>query len=385
MLQKSAALYGVAFFLGLGLNVLGPMLPALSSEFRLENLSGLAWLGGVNTLLVFFPMSLLSLLNAARGGRFVRISLTMAVLLLSPAFTLAASAKGAALFSAGNFLIGSFLGLAVPALYASAKGVAAGKDEMQTAVNVNILLGVGLACGQLAAAWITETYSWRAVYGALAGLSLIAAPVARMLPLPQNESNHITTVPRSARMLLIQYLPGSIPWGGLTVFIFPYLSRAGIPPSHTAILITILGAGMVAGAFLAGEIGKRIGRERTRLIALVCACLLLSVATAFWILEWSAGVKEPWRSLLYFAGGMILAVPGASIKGLLFESARPEDTHTIFSIENFLESAGKGFGPAAVSLLVWTLGDLRIGLMASCLFWLMCIPSLLLFVREEQR
>lgn len=387
-----AQVYAAAFVFALCFNALAPIIPEVAQDFRLSGMDGLVWIGGLNNLLLFGPMGVVSLFYAVVGKRLAASFSTLGVFLVG-VFVLLYYSPGAAVFAAGYFLLGSCLGIAIPGLYGAARRLPASADHFKTSININIMIGIGMAVGQYGSALIggVSEHSWRFVYAALAGAVLCLVPILISLDRAgkQDDSKRISVkaVPRPAALLLSQYLPGSVPWGGLTVFIFPYLEiDCSLAKSSAVFLVTVLGIGMIAGSFAAGAAGDRMAdRWGSRaVIAAIVVFFLLDILAASVVIELSAKLTLPVLTLLYFAAGMLLAVPGSYIKGLLFKTASKESVHAIFSLENFLESLGKGLGPFVVALLIQYLAGIKTALLAASLFWLLCLPPVFMLLKNSK-
>ncbi|MCE9597573.1 MAG: MFS transporter [Spirochaetia bacterium] len=241
-------IYAVAFVAALSFNVLSPILPEVSRAFQLERMEGLVQFGGLNNLLLFLPMGILSLLYAIVGNR-IRIPLSLVALVLSLVLFWIYISQSTLSFTLGYLFLGSTLGLLIPGLYAVARGLP-NAPPFATSININIMIGIGLAVGQYASALIAQSFSWRLVYLVLACISILICPVLALSMPSQNliaERFNINKIPRRAWLLLAQYLPGSVPWGGFSVFIFSYMETdCGISKASAVFLVTILGVGMVS-------------------------------------------------------------------------------------------------------------------------------------------
>ena len=388
-------LYFLPFAFSLCLNVLSPVIGDISDFFNLKGTRGLMVIGGLNNLLLFLPMGFFSLLYSFLGKS---IRPHPAYLAFASAICFAAIFLSDSLFVfTGAYLgIGMLLGLAVPTFYELArKGLAPGQG-FATAVNINIMIGLGLAAGQYASALIgvKGTTQWKYTYLLLAGTSVLAGLLTlvyyqRLRISPEVARNRIklTDIKAKSILLLSQYLPGSVPWGSLTVFIFPYLEESGgLARSRVILLITLLGVGMVAGSYLAGVLGEKLKNARANLVpTLIMAFFLVDIAYVYFLLEISLTAGFAMLVPLYFLGGILLAVPGSYIKGMLFDLSDGESVQTVFSAENFLESAGKGIGPAVVALLIMAFADMGTALKVSTLFWFVCLVPLFILMIKNRR
>lgn len=385
-----------ALILGLGLNALAPILDPVRADFGFERLAGLSAVGGLSYALLYIPMAVISLLNYW-FGRTVRMHASLPAVVLLLGHTVAGASADEMLFAGGHFLVGVALALLIPGLYADGKIMTASATQFQTGIALTILLGLGAACGQYASAIIGDATptGWRFVFFGLACCDALCLVLLQRRPLETaprlqtatNRNSFFAALDLKSALLLSQYLPGSIPWGAFTVFIYPYLSiecrRGALLP---VTLITVLAAGMVIGSFVASAPAQFIYNRSPRGFYL---CLLFSFGASIPVVLVLISISAYFDGLsltaAYFLAGALLAIPGACIKGALFAGVSAEGTNAVFSLENFLESLGKGLGPAIAAALLLRTGTLAEALRLSSLFWLFCIPPIAILLTVETR
>jgi predicted MFS family arabinose efflux permease len=258
------------------------------------------------------------------------------------------------------------------------------------------MLGVGLALGQYLSALIgsLSPIAFKFTYlllGCLAaGLGALTYLARFRLTPVESEQAPGQRLQRDLRpttwLLLAQYLPGAVPWGALTVFIFPYLESKGVAKHSAVLLVTILGVGMIAGAYIAGRLGDALKRRGPNtVLIIVIAFFFAGLVYTMFLIRVSEKYPAATLAILYFLGGVLLSIPGAYIKGMLFDSADGRNVRTVFSLENFLESVGKGIGPFIVGLLISAFGEIERALYAACLFWLLCLIPLAILIFLNRR
>jgi sugar phosphate permease len=184
---------------------------------------------------------------------------------------------------------------------------------------------------------------------------------------------------------LSQYLPGAIPWGALTIFIFPFSYKfRNSEHSLVATYMVFLSIGMLIGSLIAGFIADKLNQIK-KIFMLVCIIvfLLLSSIYFYYFVSYYTDFSENLLFILFLIMGSILSIPGTYIKGLLFMNASEEEVQKLFAIENFLESLGKGFGPLIVGILIFITSDLFFSFQLIGFFWVLClIPILIIFFDE---
>lgn len=385
---RGAYIYVSPLVLGLGLNALSPVISEISAHFQLARLDGLMMIGGLNNLLLFLPLALFSLLYSFSKRTLPLHYLAMGIAL--PLFSIFYF-NNLIVFTTSYLVFGSLMGLAIPTFYANGKKYGDPRSAFQTSININIMLGVGLALGQYLSAVIgsASPTSWKYTYlllaclaGALAaGIYLARFKLASSAPDRASAQSFQPALRRATWLLLAQYLPGAVPWGALTVFIFPHLEANGLGKQAAVLLVTVLAVSMIAGAYVAGLLGDALKRRGPDwIVAIIMAFFLFSIVYTILLIQAPATTPLIVLAILYFLGGLVLSVPGASIKGMLFDSANEDNIRTVFSLENFLESIGKGIGPFVVALLIQAFGNIESALIVACFFWLLClIPLAILY------
>lgn len=201
--------------------------------------------------------------------------------------------------------------------------------------------------------------------------------------------------------LLLQGVPGTVPWGVLTFWTVPYLNRLGYPIPIAALYILGFGIGAFAGNLVGGYLGDRLHRNygiRYRVLlcivgllggmAVVGAVLLRGIpplvgfevadpssVTLDEMFAFGAFLWEHWEYGipfdLLFVAGLLATITGANWFAIMQDVNLPEIRGSVSGFNNVTSQVGAGIGP----LLGGVLGDLfglRWALFIAVLFWAGC-------------
>ncbi|WCL49048.1 MFS transporter [Leptospira sp. GIMC2001] len=378
-----------ALIFSINLSVLTPLIKEVSLAYNIELNSGLLIFGGLNNLLLFGSMAVSSFLFSFYSGK---VSVRICNLLLILLNFLIFLNINIYIFFISNFFIGSIIGVIIPTIFRFLKENTDESIAVQSVVFLNIMLGFGILIGQfISAVLIDMLFPWNSAFLVILvlffGNYFISHSIDKVYridlknSLKRNLENF--SINRDTFLLLIQYLPGSIPWGAITVFIYPFSYEVRKSSSSLVVLyMTIFSIGMLVGSLIAGYIADRFkNAKRKSMLWGIILFLLLSVFYFEYFIAFYFIFSELTLIILLFLLGLILSVPGTYIKGLLFLNSSKEDVQKIFSIENFLESIGKGFGPLVVGGLIYSNSDIAFSFKIIPLFWLLCIiPVSIIFI-----
>ncbi len=368
------------FLSSLGLNVIAPNLKEISQQYNLAELEGYFTFGGLNYLLIYIPISISSILLFfyKRKIPFSPYAIALSIGICELCLPLSSHLYIFILFT---ICIGISYGLLLPSIYSHIKGMTSANKEMEAVGLINISIGLAVAIGQYFSGFmghIFQEMGWKITYftiGSMTILFSIGMLIWKPMPKEKLSSNKQANIFHKNKyyyiLLLVQYIPGSIPWGALTVFIFPFLETNLVYSKLAAVnLVTIFGVGMIFGTMVASQLGDRWKQKRENtLFLLLISSFILSEVVVISLLYFFPSLNFWIASISLFLSGMILAFPGTYIKGILFSDLDEFETQRIFSIENFLESLGKGLGPFITAFILLLIKDLFSSMVLSILFW----------------
>lgn len=279
---------------------------------------------------------------------------------------------------------------------------------------IGLAMGLGIAAGQLLAGTLGPAHGWRfpflcvAIPGML--LNILFLLVAREPQRGAHEaalkdflaSGHayeerirLADLPlllklRTNSLILLQALPGSVPWGVFFVYLNDYYAHdKGFSVPDATLLIMVMGGAAIAGGFLGGLVGQRLHTRSARLMPLLCGCTTIAATLPMALLinyPVGPGTSLAGPCLVGVLTGLLAAVTGPNIYTMLINVNPPERRGAAFSLLNLFNDLGRGFGAWVVGGMAASLGRVPAFHIAN-LMWLGCGAALLalvwLFPREE--
>lgn len=396
-------------------NLLAPSLTAIGQEFHFTraeidqrlgaDVNLVFWmLGGIVTLSIGYLTD-----RADLSQRLSRKWLLVAVALLGQAACLASglSRSYEQLYWA-RALTGVGIGGAFPLIYSLLADMFPPHRRASANAAIGLAMGLGIACGQLLAGMLVQRHGWRLPFIAVAVPGLVCNLLYALLACEprrgQNEaglqalfaSGHsykesirLGDLPqllrvRSNLLILLQALPGTVPWGVFFVYLNDFYAHdKGFPVADATLLVMAIGAAAIAGSFVGGIVGQRLLNRRARDLPLFCALSTLAAVLPMAIL-----IDYPVRpgQGLYgplFIGvltGFLAAATAPNINTMLQCVNPPEHRGSVFSLLNLCNDLGRGLGAWVVGGLAAKLGRVP-AFHLSNLLWLVCAGMLLLLVR----
>jgi MFS family permease len=284
---------------------------------------------------------------------------------------------------------------------------------------ITLVQGMGVALGQLLAGFIGSKYGWRLPF------IIVAAPnflfvilfwlVVKEPPRGIAEESLKELIENGAvytgkinfslykmifsiktnLIMLIQGLPGCIPWGVFFIYLNDFYSQdKGFSIEMATLIVMAGGIATLPGSIVGGLIGDKLYRKNpkylpvftslTCLIGVIPMALLLNYPSQAGVKDASAVVPI----LLAALTGFIVIMPAPNIKAIALDVNSPETRGSVLSMSNLTDSLGQGFGPAIISLFIVAFGRLTAFNIAN-LFWILCsiinFMMVFTFPKDEQR
>lgn len=402
-------------------NLMAPSLTAIGTEFgfsRAEidqrlgaDVNLTFWmLGGVVTLLIGYLTD-----RADLAARLSRKWLLVAVAFVGQlACLLSGFATSYGELHLLRALTGIGVGGAFPLVFSLVGDLFPVERRASANATVGLAMGLGIAAGQQLAGSVGPVLGWRApfILVAVPGLllNLAFAWIAREPRRGQHEAAlrdflaeghayserlRLSDLPdllrvRTNLVLLLQALPGTVPWGVFFVYLNDYYAHdKGFSVQVATLLVMAIGVAALGGAFLGGLLGQRLFNRHPRYLPLLCA-----LTTAAAVLPTALVISYPVRpgtGLLGpiaagFAAGLLAACTGPNVNTMLINVNPPERRGAAFALLNLFNDLGRGLGAWVVGSLAATLGRVSAFHIAN-LLWLLCGAGLLslvwLFPREQ--
>jgi predicted MFS family arabinose efflux permease len=192
----------------------------------------------------------------------------------------------------------------------------------------------------------------------------------------------------SVVIIMLQGLPGCLPWGLVYVFLNDYFSSdRGLTVAWATIAVVLFSVGGFLGQAGGGYLGQHLYNRDKRLQCLLMGIsTLLAVPPMLYLLN--AEIRHtktgPPPALFYmmaFVAGAVVSVNGPNVRSVLQNVTSPECRGTAFAVFTLADDLGKGFGPFLVVLMIQSRGGRRKeAFNIVVLFWIFCGMLLLLLV-----
>lgn len=396
-------------------NLLAPSLTAIGNEFHFTraeidqrlgaDVNLVFWmLGGVVTLAVGYLAD-----RADLSQRLSRKWLLVAVALLGQSACLASGlCRTYEQLYWARALTGIGIGGAFPLVYSLLADMFPPQRRASANAAIGLAMGLGIAAGQLLAGMLVAAHGWRLPFLAVAVpgivLNLFYAIWAREPRRGQHEAGlqelfaagqtyeehiRLSDLPRLLRvrtnlLVLLQALPGTVPWGVFFVYLNDFYSHdKGFSIADATLLVMGIGAAAILGGFVGGLVGQRMLNWQTRYLPLMCAIsTLLGTVPMAVLINYPAGPGQSlWGPLgVGVLTGFLVAMTGPNVNTMLQCVNPPEHRGSVFSLFNLCNDLGRGFGAWVVGGLAAQLGRVPAFHLAN-LLWVVCAGLLLLLVR----
>lgn len=390
-------LVGMSFFLMCDLYITPSIVLDLAKEYRVDKES----IGYVGSAFVLVG-AIISIYFGFMTDRFSRKKLLVLTVLIGEIPCLLTGIP----FVTGTFegflamriLTGIGVGGIYPLTFSLLSDLFSDRHRAKAIAGIDIAWGIGMMMGPiLGGLALTTEYGWRLAFILAALPNFILAPLfAFYVKEPQRGKTEraiagaieegavyayriklsdfkLIIKNKTNLFMLVQGIPGCIPWGVLTFWSITYFKEVMKYSQTTSTMVwEIFGIGNAVGLILWAYIGDKIFKKNPRWAPLFCGFGVIAGTIPCYLF-----LNINFQSFLILYGfvafaGMIVSVPGPTQKAIFMNINRPEHRGSIFSINNLMDSLGKGIGPAVGSIIL-TLGGSYVFMMnfaVSC--WILC-------------
>uniref|UniRef100_A0A7S2RV00 Major facilitator superfamily (MFS) profile domain-containing protein n=1 Tax=Mucochytrium quahogii TaxID=96639 RepID=A0A7S2RV00_9STRA len=275
-------------------------------------------------------------------------------------------------------LTGISVGGSVPLIYSLFGDLHSNAYRGKVIALAGTSMGLGVGFGQIIAGTTGPSMGWRfpflviAIPAYVLGILLLfttkepkrGTKESVLAPVAQSESFHydqrltwnklkiLMTCP-SVVIILLQGLPGSLPFGVMIVYFNDYLAQEmRIPVEYSTIIVVTFGGGLILGQFVSGYLNDRWFLKKKKLIAVLTGISSILSAIPIILIFYVMPYKLWLFAIVTIPAGFLAGVPIASIRTLMLNVTMPEVRGSAFSILNLVDDLGKGLGPFFVSLLL---------------------------------
>ena len=382
----------ISFFMFADQNLMGPNLTLIAQDFDIiknkdQYLGGLIplafWiLGGSISLIIGYFTDLIS-----RKNLFVLVIFIGEIPCLLSGFSNSYSE-----FFIMRALTGIGIGGIIPLTYSILGDLYSENERIKIITLIGLASGMGIAIGQLVSGIIGDIFDWRLpfiifsvpnFFFAIIFFLTIEEPVRGKMDTGSKKFNishfkdFISIFKIKTNILVfLQGIFGTIPWGVFSIFMIDYfvIDKDYLKPTATMV-ITLVGGMALISSLIGGFIGNKLYKKNPKYVPLFC-----SISTMLGVIPTAFLINTPVRTnqneilLIIYAicTGLLIAMTPPNMKAILMNVNSPFSRGTVFSLYNFADDIGRGFGPFIIgNILIYTFGR-NIAFNIANIFWLIC-------------
>jgi len=388
----------ISFFMFADQNLMGPNLTLIAEDFGMTDvkdqyLGGLIplvfWLlGGAVALFIGYCTDLIS-----RKYLFVLVVIVGEIPCLLSGF-----ADTYMEFFIMRVLTGIGIGGIIPLTYSLLGDLYSANERIKVVTLIGLASGMGIAVGQLTAGMMGDSFGWRLPFIVFAIPNFILA-VIFILTVEEPDRGQMDRNVQSFRisdfkdfsslfkiktnlLVFLQGIFGTIPWGVFSIFIIDYfvVEKGYLRPTAT-LIITIVGGMALISSLIGGFVGNKLFRKNPKYLPLFCG-----ISTILGVIPTALLINAPMRTdqnetmLVVFAicTGLLIAMTPPNMKAILMNVNNPFSRGTVFSLYNFADDLGRGFGPFIIgNILIYYFGR-NVAFNIANTFWIICGGLILL-------
>lgn len=409
--RLAMVLLGVtSFFLFADQNLMAPNLSLIAQEFGFSDVEKDQKLGGDVALWFWMLGGVISIAVGWLTDRVNRRNLYALTLIVGalPCF-LTGFVQSYEQLLVARALTGIGIGGAIPLLYSLIGDLYPATQRAKATAVIGFTMGLGIAAGQLLAGMLGPEHGWRLPFQIVGApnfvLALVFLAAVREPVRGQHEAafeggavvEHGGPVrwadykevfrARTAALVFLQGIPGTVPWGVFFVFLNDFYSHdKGFSVQSATLLVMVIGAAAILGGYLGGLVGNRLYNKNPAYLPLFCgATTLIGILPTAALLNYpvqsgpDASLAAPMA--LGVLTGLFAAITGPNVRAILINVTAPETRGSVFSLYNLADDLGRGFGPWIIGGLVGAFGRVTAFNVAN-LFWVFCGLTLLWMSRS---
>jgi len=382
----------ISFFMFADQNLMGPNLTLIAEDFGITDvkdqyLGGLIplvfWLlGGTVALFIGYCTDLIS-----RKYLFALVVIVGEIPCLLSGF-----AETYIEFFILRVLTGIGIGGLIPLTYSLIGDLYSANERIKIVTLIGLASGMGIAVGQLTAGLMGDSFGWRAPFVIFAIPNFILALIF-ILTIEEPSRGQMDSNVQSFRisefknfsslftiktnlLVFLQGIFGTVPWGVFSIFIIDYfVVEKGYLRSTATFVITIVGGMALISSLIGGFVGNRLFKKNPKYLPLFCG-----ISTIIGVIPTALLINAPMRTaqnetmLVVFAicTGLLIAMTPPNMKAILMNVNNPFSRGTVFSLYNFADDLGRGFGPFIIgNILIYYFGR-NVALNIANAFWIIC-------------
>tara|TARA_B100001029_G_C15060841_1_gene458341 strand:+ start:1690 stop:2946 length:1257 start_codon:yes stop_codon:yes gene_type:complete len=390
----------ISFFIFADQNLMGPNLTLIAQEFNImdekDQLLGgyiplVFWIfGGAMTLFVGYFTDIIP-----RKNLFILIILIGEIPCLLSGF-----AETYMQFFILRVLTGIGIGGIIPLTYSLLGDLYSPNERIKVVTLIGLASGLGIAIGQLVAGFFGESIGWRFPFIIFAIPNFLLSILfyftfkepkrGIMDNIDENfkisDLKNIFTLFKIKTNILVflQGIFGTIPWGVFSIFMIDYLViNKGYSKSISTFVITLIGGMALISSVIGGILGNKLYLKNPKYLPMLCgtSTIIGTIPTAFLINSPIYSNQNEIMLLIYASfTGILIAMTAPNMKVILMNVNSPYKRGSVFSLYNFADDLGRGFGPFIIgNILIYNFGR-NIAFNIANMFWLICGLLILMMV-----
>ena len=390
----------ISFFMFADQNLMGPNLTLIAEDFNIVDKKD-QYLGGVIPLVFWIFGGTVALFIGYFTDIISRKYLfVMTVFIGEIPCLLSGFANNYIEFFIMRVLTGIGIGGIIPITYSILGDLYSATERIKIVTIVGLSSGLGIAVGQLVAGTLSNMIGWRLPFILFAIPNFILAIIffLTVKEPDRGEMDHrfknIKTMNsvdfcsifkvKTNILVFLQGIFGTIPWGVFSIFMIDYfVIEKGYLRSTATLVITLVGGMALFSSLIGGYIGNRLYKKNPKFLPLFCG-----IVTIIGVLPTSLLINSPLKTennsieLLIYAlcTGLFIAMTAPNMKAILLNVNSPYSRGIVFSLYNFADDLGRGFGPFIIgNILIYNFGR-NVAFNIANAFWVICGCLILLMV-----
>ena len=382
----------ISFFMFADQNLMGPNLTLIAEDFGITDMKD-QYLGGLIPLVFWILGGSVALFIGYCTDLMSRKNLFALIVFMGEIpCLLSGFADTYTEFFIMRALTGIGIGGIIPLTYSLLGDLYSANERIKVVTLIGLASGMGIAIGQLAAGMMGDSFGWRLPFILFAVPNFILGAVF-LLTVKEPMRGQMDHNVKSFRILdfknfsslfkiktnllvFLQGIFGTIPWGVFSIFMIDYfvVDKGYLRPTAT-LVITLVGGMALIGSLIGGFVGNKLYRKNPKYLPLFCgmSTILGIIPTAFLINSPMRTYQNETMLIVYAAcTGLLIAMTAPNMKAILMNVNSPFSRGTVFSLYNFADDLGRGFGPFIIgNILIYSFGRNMAFNIANA-FWFIC-------------
>ena len=382
----------ISFFMFADQNLMGPNLTLIAEDFGITDVKD-QYLGGLIPLVFWILGGSVALFIGYCTDLMSRKNLFALIVFLGEIpCLLSGFADTYTEFFIMRALTGIGIGGIIPLTYSLLGDLYSANERIKVVTLIGLASGMGIAIGQLAAGMMGDSFGWRLPFILFAVPNFILGAVF-LFTVQEPKRGQMDHNVKSFRisdfkdfsslfkiktnlLVFLQGIFGTIPWGVFSIFMIDYfvVDKGYLRPTAT-LVITLVGGMALISSLIGGFVGNKLYRKNPKYVPLFCgmSTILGVIPTAFLINAPTRTDQNETMLIVYAAcTGLLIAMTAPNMKAILMNVNSPFSRGTVFSLYNFADDLGRGFGPFIIgNIFIYYFGRNMAFNIANA-FWFIC-------------